>query len=217
MSANLFADVADFQRQVLGNTQPSVPVGFDQTRGYETTKKGLHEELAELEVAVADGHISDQVDALIDLIYFAIGGLFQMGVPAAACWNAVHTKNMAKVAGKTHRGTANDAAKPEGWTAPNFDGVLDMPKAFVEAATLLAKKKKDYRSGVTLADYFPFGHHSYAQMLHTKMLRIISLVSVIEQNSQPNFESLRDTLIDMMNYAAFYVEAIDDGQLEEQA
>lgn len=213
MSANLFADVAEFQRSVLSNQQPAIPRDFSQTPGYMTTVKGLKEETAELEAAVLGGSVSDQADALIDLIYFAIGGLYQMGVPFQACWESVHSKNMAKVVGMTKRGTDNDAMKPEGWTPPDHDVLLNMPKAFMDAAALLNKKKQDYRTGVTLQDYFPFGHYSYAQMLHTKMLRVRSLLNVLENGDRPNFESLRDTLIDMLNYTSFYVEAIDEGSV----
>lgn len=213
MSSNFYADVAEFQHQVLGNRQSSVTVGIDKTPGYMTTMKGLDEELTELRTAVEGNDVAEQVDALIDIIYFALGGLFQMGAPVHACWNAVHTKNMAKVPGITKRGTDNDATKPEGWEPPNHDVLLGMPRAFIEAATLLNKKKKDYRTGVTLQDYFPFGHYSYAQMLHTKMLRVRSLLNVLENGDRPNFDSLRDTLIDMLNYTSFYVEAIDDGSV----
>ena len=206
MSNNFFADVADFQRQVLGNTQPAVTISIDKTPGYATTMKGLQEELDELTAAVIENDIGGQVDALIDVIYFALGGLFQMGAPMAACWDAVHTKNMAKVMGTTHRGTVNDAAKPADWTPPNHELFVKMPKAFLDATELMLEKAKDYRTGVTLDDYFPFGHYSYLQMLHTKQLRLRSLIAVLENGHQPNFESLRDSVIDLLNYGAFYAE-----------
>lgn len=206
MSNNLFADVADFQRQVLGNTRPAVAIGLDKTPGYETTKKGLREELAELEAAIAGGNVGDQADALIDLVYFAIGGLFQMGVPAAACWNAVHAKNMTKVVGMTHRGTTNDATKPEGWTPPDLDVLVNIPALFLEAAKLLKSKSEDYNTDIKREDYFPFGDASYLHMLHTKMLRLRSLYARQCQGHEPNHEGLHDTLIDLANYASFYAD-----------
>jgi NTP pyrophosphatase (non-canonical NTP hydrolase) len=212
MSSNLFADVAEFQRCVLGNQQPPVVQPLDKTNGYEVTITGLEEELTELRDAVLNNDIAGQADALIDLIYFALGGLFRMGIPFQACWERVHSKNMTKVIGvKASRNCPNDAIGGPDWTPPNHDVLLNMPKAFMDAAELLAKKKQDYCTGVTRQDYFPFGHYSYAQMLHTKMLRVHSLLNVLENGNQPNFESLRDTLIDMLNYTSFYVEAIDEG------
>ena len=77
----------------------------------------------------------------------------------------------------------------------------DAIKVLEAAADLKLKKSQDYQgSQFTEEDYFPFGHHSYIHMLHTKMLRIRS---VAEQDTT-NFESLYDSLIDMINYAAMY-------------
>ena len=70
-----------------------------------------------------------------------------------------------------------------------------------EVAELKRRKSEDYQgSQFTEDDYFPFGHQSFIQMLHTKYLR---MRSVVEQENQ-NFESLEDTLIDMIAYAAMY-------------
>lgn len=70
-----------------------------------------------------------------------------------------------------------------------------------KAAELKQRKSQDYQgSKFVEEDYFPFGHLSYIHMMHTKMLRIRS---VAEQDNT-NFESLEDSLIDMINYAAMY-------------
>ena len=71
----------------------------------------------------------------------------------------------------------------------------------MQVAELKRRKSEDYQgSAWTEDDYFPFGHHSFLQMLHTKYLR---MRSVVEQDNQ-NFESLADTLRDMIAYAAMY-------------
>ena len=78
-----------------------------------------------------------------------------------------------------------------------------------EAADLKMRKSKDYQgSQFTEEDYFPFGHLSYIHMMHTKMLRIRS---VAEQEST-NFESLYDSLIDMINYSAMYCAWIKNNE-----
>ena len=83
-----------------------------------------------------------------------------------------------------------------------------------EAAELKARKSKDYQgSQFTEEDYFPFGHLSYIHMMHTKMLRIRS---VAEQEST-NFESLYDSLIDMVNYAAMYAAWVNNNFQQKQA
>lgn len=77
-----------------------------------------------------------------------------------------------------------------------------------KAIELKVQKSKDYQgSQFTEADYFPFGHLSFIHMLHTKMLRIRS---VAEQDGGQNFESLGDSLIDMINYAAMYAAWVEN-------
>lgn len=93
------------------------------------------------------------------------------------------------------------------------------PGAVAEAVLLCAKKSADYNQGmghedihnVDRSSYFPFGPVSYAQMLHTKTQRFNSLVTKILQGGAPNFEGLRDTALDIINYAGFYVAAEDKG------
>ena len=76
----------------------------------------------------------------------------------------------------------------------------------LEVAELKKRKSEDYQGGQwTEDDYFPFGHLSFLQMLHTKYLR---MRSVVEQDNQ-NFESLSDTLRDMIAYAAMYAAWVE--------
>lgn len=71
------------------------------------------------------------------------------------------------------------------------------------AIATVIKKSEDYRAGaVTLGQYFPFGDKSYIQMLHVKTLRLVSLAD----NPKPNFESVEDTVLDMINYGVFYLD-----------
>lgn len=70
-------------------------------------------------------------------------------------------------------------------------------------AALIEAKDKDYNSAVPLDSYFPFGHRSYVQMLHTKTSRLVSLV---ETGQAPKFESIEDTIRDNVAYSAFYLD-----------
>ena len=89
-----------------------------------------------------------------------------------------------------------------------------MSPVFKEVTEIAIKKSQDYNNGngqpISRANYFPFGLLSYAQMLHTKSQRLNSLA---QQDKAPNNESVRDTLLDMINYATFAVEAIDKGEI----
>jgi len=82
----------------------------------------MQEELDEFKAAVEAQDLPEQVDALIDLVYFAKGTANMLGVTGNlwhGCWSLVHEANMRKVPGQTKRGILEDAAKPEGWMAPD--------------------------------------------------------------------------------------------------
>lgn len=91
--------------------------------------------------------------------------------------------------------------------APELLKELDsIPPIVREAAALCATKSQDYGAqDFAKAVYHPFGHKSYLQMLHTKLER---LKSVAEQDGT-NFESARDSVIDLINYAGFYGSWMD--------
>lgn len=88
------------------------------------------------------------------------------------------------------------------------------PGAVADAVLLCMRKSEDYNHGMEGAGdphkvdrslYFPFGDASYAQMLWTKAMRFNSLVLKVIQGGQPNFEGLRDTALDIINYAGFFL------------
>lgn len=86
------------------------------------------------------------------------------------------------------------------------------PGALAEAALLCIKKSEDYNNGfvdphnIDRSHYFPFGTVSYAHMIHTKALRFVSLTRNELNGKDPNFEGLRDTALDIINYAGFFVD-----------
>jgi hypothetical protein len=82
-----------------------------------------------------------------------------------------------------------------------------------EVIDLKAKKSADYQgSSIKQSEYFPYGQVSFNHMLHTKILRIRS---VSEQNGSQNFESLEDSLKDLIAYAAMNIEWIREQQVEK--
>ena len=255
LKSALFIDVMNFNNKIIGTEQP------ESARLLTTERLAfaigvLNEEIDEFEAAHKSscGNVLDACDAMIDLIYYAFGRMYEMGITPLQfvdMWDQVHNANMQKEKGNKSRGSEEDAIKPAGWQAPDFTkGLLDpmlldsrkaiygpgnnnygrdkfiphgaisgrilsssslelfeIPKPFMESAELRKKKGEDYRSGgVEMKDYFPFGLKSYVTMIHTKSLRLVSLLS---SGNTPNHESVRDTLLDMMNYACFAIEAID--------
>ncbi len=62
----------------------------------------------------------DQADAMIDLIYFALGSLVEMGVDPRPLFEIVHGANMKKLwpDGKPHYDPDGKVIKPQGWQNP---------------------------------------------------------------------------------------------------
>lgn len=113
--------VVTFNQQVLGIEQRS-PVGMALSEE-DITIRCLHEEVSELEEAFESDSVVDQIDALVDLVYFAFGAMYKIGLTPEqihACCMAVHEANITKKRGtnaKRDTGAA-DAVKPEGWVPP---------------------------------------------------------------------------------------------------
>ena len=118
---NVFKHIDEFNRRVIGIDRDFIaPLNnneFDWLRG------ALHEELSEMYKAWLEGDIPGQVDALIDLMYFAVGGLTRLGLTpeqSEACFAVIHAANMTKMKGRKARAVEHDmdAVKPTGWEAP---------------------------------------------------------------------------------------------------
>ena len=84
----------------------------------------------------------------------------------------------------------------------------DMSPAFVAASEIRRAKKNDYGS---IGDYFPFGSRSYCHEIHKKTKRLVNLV---DSEIAPNYESIEDNLLDLINYASYYYEYLK-GVLDE--
>lgn len=82
-------------------------------------------------------------------------------------------------------------------------------RVFEQCIKLQVKKSADYSSiasEITRADYFPFGLRDIFYMVHTKGLRIKSLIEKLQSGGAVNNESLEDSLIDDIIYTAFAIE-----------
>jgi predicted HAD superfamily Cof-like phosphohydrolase len=68
--------------------------------------------------------IAEITDALIDLVYFALGTGVLMGVPWDMCWRFVQEANMQKELvgnpAESKRHNVLDVKKPVGWVDPRF-------------------------------------------------------------------------------------------------
>lgn len=85
----------------------------------------MWEELREFRDAVMADDLAGQADALVDLVYVALGTAVSMGLPWRALWDDVQRANMAKVRGVGSRGHLVDCVKPPGWVPPATLSVLE--------------------------------------------------------------------------------------------
>ena len=79
-----------------------------------------------------------------------------------------------------------------------------------ECAEIQLKKSKDYQneaSRIRQADYYPRGVATILDLIYAKTLRMQSVIEAMEKDPSynPNFESIEDSAMDLINYASFVV------------
>lgn len=133
MAANeFFADIIEFNDKLLNNTPDSK--GLLDMGNLEFIMKALQEEADEFAQSHMNQDYIGSVDAIGDLIYFAIGALHKMGLDEetiSKCFKAIHEANMEKKAGivpKRAGAGVVDAVKPQGWVSPEerIAAILDL-------------------------------------------------------------------------------------------
>jgi len=85
--------------------------------------KFMMEELGEYYTAVESGTREQMFDALLDLVYVAVGTCHLHGFPFNEGWQRVQRANMKKVRGKSKRSKV-DVIKPKGWVHPNLSDLV---------------------------------------------------------------------------------------------
>lgn len=121
--------VVDFNVKVLKINQRSKDLL--NSAELDISEKCLKEELNEFIEAHKSGDFIGCVDAMIDLMYFANGVLYKMGLTPeeiTKCKTAVHEANMEKKLGVNARrgdGSAADAVKPQDWVSPE-ERIIDI-------------------------------------------------------------------------------------------
>ncbi len=118
----MLSRVFEFNQKVLGLTRDQGPASLERNEHYWLSHV-LREEAMEFETS-GRGELDEMVDALVDSIVFAMGGLYRLGLSeeqALACFHAVMDANFEKKAGqKAGRvfGAVVDAVKPHDWVGP---------------------------------------------------------------------------------------------------
>lgn len=129
-----FQDVGDFHVKF---NLPAVegywlakPTGLENDEALMAFRtKFLDEELDEFKKGRDEGDVAQMADALIDLVYVALGTAHFLGLPWDSLWEDVQRANMTKVraaadGSDSKRGSAFDVVKPPGWQGPNTNSIL---------------------------------------------------------------------------------------------
>lgn len=113
----------------------SYPVKMEKERAKKRYNWML-EEINEFLEAVEQEEIVEQADAMIDVIYFALGTLVEMGIKPDKLFEIVQYANMSKLwkDGKPHYATDGKIIKPETWENPHekLKNAIDNMKCYNE-------------------------------------------------------------------------------------
>jgi predicted HAD superfamily Cof-like phosphohydrolase len=119
----MFTNVIEFH-QAFGQRIGEKPE-FPNEEERKLRVKLLKEEVWEYMDGESFNDLVEVADALADIIYIACGTAVSYGIPLDDVFAEVHRSNMAKlVDGKVIRRADGKVQKPEGWTAPDIEGVL---------------------------------------------------------------------------------------------
>lgn len=122
-----FHDVIDFH-----NKYGLVYTGKVRPLDKSTQAYRIHFLEEELNEFIQSANLDDTVgmaDALIDIVYVAMGTAYMMGLPWQKLWDEVQRTNMNKIratdANQSKRKNLLDVIKPEGWEPPNLKAIID--------------------------------------------------------------------------------------------
>lgn len=139
------SDIEDFHVK-FGLTYDGPPRALDKEAS-EFRAGFMQEELDEYRAAVYSGDLASQFDALIDLIYVALGTAYLQGFPFGEGWKEVHRANMSKVraqsAEESKRSSSLDVVKPANFVPPDIDAIIERRQAYFEAKATGWKDPED--------------------------------------------------------------------------
>lgn len=112
-------DIGGFRRRFLE----------EEFREYVTAGMNLDLAIHAKDDAEITHWLEQQLDALVDLVYVALGTAHLHGFDFKVAWQRVHSANMAKVraedASDSKRGSHYDVVKPQGWLPPTHRDLVE--------------------------------------------------------------------------------------------
>lgn len=118
-------DIEEFHEK-FGLDQPNANATLEPEE-WELRHKRLRDELNEYDKAVEEQDDEEVLDALVDLVYIALGTAYRRGWDFGEAWRRVHGANMAKERGRpgnSKYGSGFDIVKPDGWEAPDLSDLV---------------------------------------------------------------------------------------------
>lgn len=126
---DMYGDVLEFFKKFDLLQHCTSHPGWPKAEITEFRLRFLLEELCEFDHAAALGDTAAAFDALIDIVYVALGTAIFMNLPWQVGWDRVQAANMQKIRAArstdSKRGTAFDVVKPPSWQAPTLDDLID--------------------------------------------------------------------------------------------
>lgn len=124
---DLIADIKEFHTKfdlVYEGPPRTLPEELAEFRAHF-----LREEVIEYLEATDSASMIDQLDALVDIVYVALGTAYFHGFDFAEAWRRVHAANMTKVRakdeGESKRNSSYDVVKPISWVAPDLSDLVN--------------------------------------------------------------------------------------------
>ena len=125
-------EVREFQSK-FGHPIANKPTQMETSRA----KKRYKWMLEEINVFLEADEIVEQADAMIDVIYFALGTLVEMGIKPDNLFQIVQDANMSKLwpDGKPHYNQDGKTIKPSTWEDPHNELKAEIDRQYKETLT----------------------------------------------------------------------------------
>jgi predicted HAD superfamily Cof-like phosphohydrolase len=120
--SNVFRDQAKFMN-ACGQS-----VGKRNQEQFDLYVKLIQEEVGELQVAIDNNDLVEQLDALIDIMVVTVGAVQSLGADGEGAWKEVMSTNFAKIdslTGLVRKREDGKVLKPMGWRPPELSKYIN--------------------------------------------------------------------------------------------
>jgi len=119
---NLFENVRDFVKLFTPELISKTPTDLNDIKISKLRMDRLIEEINEYKVAVNKSDLVGQLDALVDIVYIALGNAVYQGFNFNEAFRRIHLSNLCK------QSSGGDIIKPPGWQKPDLTDLVKKKK-----------------------------------------------------------------------------------------